>query len=341
MTRRRNRSRFRGGPLARVGPALATSLLLAAAVFWLVAQGPDFENYATLFQLLRADPWETALEQRFEPLFSFAAATLSRLLTSDALVFAGLMLVSLWLKLYSIGRSSATRSIALVTAVFYVTRFLPLHELVQVRVALAIGLLMLAVVLCQRRVFWILLLAAVLTHYSTVVMVPILWAWRWLNLSPATYLRWEGRLWLSAVAAAASIGLVTQVFLEPLSLIFVALEMYRTAGFGDDSVNLLSLSVLVDVFFLVPALLLSKGRPRALFWLYLQVIGLVLFVALQDLPVLAHRIREMFNVFWVFYILVSMERRGVAGLWPRVMCMVSVPTYFYLYFVGSNALFPL
>lgn len=337
MKRRRDPDARRPGPLVALALAFGLSLPLLAVV----SSGPDFLNYADFFVLVRQGGWDAASEQRFEPAFAVTALLVAQLFDSDIVTFAVLMCAGLAIKLYVLGRATTTRLALCLVVLLYFARFLPLHELTQLRIALALAFAMLAVVRCRGLTFWIAVTAGLLMHYSVIVLMPILLLWRMLDHSPARYTRHEYLLWLSAMGIVATVGLTIQHFLEPLSLAFVTLDMYSNAGFGDDRVNPLSLSVLVDAMLLLTALPLTVNRPRLRFWWWVQAMALTLFFVLADFPVLAHRTREMLNVYWVFYVGTALQYRGLVRTHAGFIVALMVPTYIYLHFVGPNALFPL
>ena len=257
------------------------ALLLSIPLLGLVGGGPDFENYAEFFQIVRESGLEAASEQRFEPVFARVAVMLAQIFSSDVATFGGLMFASLATTLYAMSRCSAARPVVLAVCVFYLARFMPLHEMTQLRIALALGCSMLAVVQRRSPVFWIAISASVFTHYSAVVLMPILFAGRFLDRSPQAYARSEWHIWLTSLGLFAASALAVKAFIEPLSLAFVALDMYSNGGFGDDGVNLLPLSVVVDAAFRATAVLLVRSAPNIRFWLWVRVLAIVLFVALS------------------------------------------------------------
>ncbi len=185
------------------------------------------------------------------------------------------------------------------------------------------------------------MLAAVLTHYSTVLMIPVLLAWRMAARAPRHYARWESLIVVTGAAGIAVLALLLEPLLEQLSLVFAILDLYSREGFGEDAVNLLSLAVLLDGTLLALAWLMGGRDLRARFWLSVLTLSMVAFYVLVDFPVLAHRVREMMSLCWMLYLAAALRRRGTARAHAMLSIAVTVPAYLYLNFIGNNALFRL
>lgn len=319
---------------------LSGFVALAALGFALtVGQGADFDDYAAFFSSLRDAGWSAAQDSRFEPLFSVLALSLTRSL-GDVAAFSTLAAVALAVKLRVLERMAVSRSVFALLAIVYCARFVPLHEMTQLRIALALALVLVAATARTRWLWLVTSAAAVVTHYSTVIVVPIAALARYAAMHPEHYRAIEFRLWAVLLAFAVSLSIGVDTLLEPLTGTLAIIDLYSTVGFGDDEVNLLSVAVLMDGSFLVAALLWShRSSAYVRLWLFVQVIGLAMFVCLRDFPVLAHRTREMVGVFWLFYLATAFadKARG-QRLVAACFCAANVVLYTYLNFFSRHAL---
>jgi hypothetical protein len=323
-------------------PALAAAmfgLLLAVITSQWIAQGADFQNYADYFNLARDEAWRDTLETRFEPLFALLVLLLAKLFSVDTLVFATLVALSLFIKARALADLTPSRDVLMVLLAYYCVRFLPLHELTQIRIAIALGLFLLALRARHGTAAFILMLAAVLMHYSTVLMVPVLLAWRMVTHSPQRFERWQHSLVLGGVVGIVVLSQLLEPLLQSLSLALAILDLYASQGFGEDAVNPFSLALVLDVTLLALGWLLRGRDLQARFWLSVLTLSVVAFYALIDFPVLAHRVREMMSVCWLMYLAAALRLRGLPRLHGWLCIVVTTPAYLYLNFVGANALF--
>lgn len=330
------RHRSSAGGLLPFTVAIAVSGILLQ----MVPKGADFENYVLYFGEVRLDGWVAVLGSRFEPLFGVLVLFATALLNSDVLVFCVLAVAALWTKLWAIATAVRSRSVAIVLAFVYIMRFMPLHEMTQLRIAVALAFVMVAVVARSPRIFWLCLTAGLLTHYSTAALIPLLVMRRAAIRNPDGYRSHEFITWLLLIVSVSAVGLVIDRLLEPMAGLFAVINLYSNAGFGDLEVNLFSLAIVADAIFLLGTLPFFRHSSAVLrFWILVQLLGLLIFVCLKDFPVLAHRFREMFAVFWMFYLSTAMISGPQQRLHAKLFCLVNIPLYGYLNFISDNALF--
>jgi hypothetical protein len=333
-------------PASRVTPSrrvwvVVTTAILSALGIPLIPLGADYLNYVNVFEIARTASFEELMSQRYEPLFLLFSTLFAKLSGDDVLVFAVLMVTSTAMKVTVTHRLAGRGLAAALVLAWYALRFFPLHELTQIRIALALGLWLLAVTTQSGRKAFLLAVAAALTHYSTAVLLPVLWAWRAAERSPAAYRRIETPLLLGGVAVIVMITLTLRQLLEQLSLIFSILDIYSNEGFGEDRVNPFSIAVLLDSVFLLTGWMVASSDVRSRFWLTLLTLSLATFYVLFDFPVLAHRIREMFGICWLPYLAFTLNQRGAPRLHAQLIIAASIPAYLYLDFFGTFALFPI
>lgn len=335
VVRKRRQWRAPGHPLQ----ALAVATLLGLIALAFVGQSQDFENYAEYFSEARTTALrsgELLAEQRFEPVFAALSAALAPLL-SDVAALALMAGLSFFVKWSALAKLSAGRLAFWGAALFYLVRFAPLHELTQIRLALALALWLLALTQVRQRSFWVLLILFPLTHYSTLVLVPLTWAWRMLVLKPDVYLRLERWLWLSALGGVVLLGILLETVLQPLAVLFSIIDFYANAGFGEDKVNVFNIPTLLNIGFWLLFATTRKATPVQRFWLWTQFLGFSIFIATREFPIIAHRMYEMLSLAWVLYLANTLSLRGLRGQLARVYLVLAVPLYLYVYAFSANA----
>lgn len=319
---------------------LPATLVLGLCAIPLIPLGADYLNYVDIFEAARSSTFSELFSQRYEPLFLALASLLANLTTDDVTVFAAMVFIAVAMKVTVVQRLTWQGDATALVLIWYALRFFPLHELTQIRIAMALGLWLLAVTTSSTARSYTLAVAAALTHYSTAILLPVLWAWRAAERSPHTYRRIETLLLLGGVAVIVMVGLTLHQLLEQLSLIFSILDVYSNEGFGEDRVNPFSIAVLLDSFFLLTGWLAASSDARSRFWMLLLTLSLATFYILFDFPVLAHRIREMFGICWLPYLAYALHQPGAPRLHAQLVIAASIPAYIYLDFFGNFALFP-
>jgi len=271
-----------------------TGFLLST--FQIFGNSPDYKNYEIFFDLLRQNGLYVIGEYRFEPGFTFFSLILTALFTSNALVYGLIVAAVLLMKGWAINAYSSSKLVIIVVVMFYFARYFPLHELTQLRAAGAIGFMMVAAIFIWRGNLLLGLLACALAamfHMSAAAIIPALFIY------PAKH--WQN----IAIGICVFIlvflfgGLLTYLLGNHLA-VFAA---YQVHGFGDYAPNPLSPTLLLDWTMIVIALIMwSKLSLLMKRIVFMQIIGMAIFYGAMDFPVISHRIREFYSVFWVFFV---------------------------------------
>jgi len=263
--------------------------------FQVFGQSRDYVNYDIFFNLLRHEDLSVIYEYRFEPGFSILAFLMTILFASDAFAYGGIVASILLLKGWSISVYSTSKVVFLVAATFYFARYYPLHELTQLRVAGAVGFLMIATIFLWRGNLLYGLLAcavALLFHMSAVAVIPALFIY------PTN--RWKTML--VGLGAFITVFVFTDLIITVLSNHLAVFENYQKHGFGDNVPNPFSSALLLDWAMIGIALAMWSSLSLLMRRIILlQIIGMMIFYGGMDFPVVAHRIRELYSVFWVFF----------------------------------------
>jgi hypothetical protein len=301
-------------------------LVFLMVVFQIPGEGRDWKNYNNFYDLLRIDGLDAIGASRFEPAFIIFSFFLTKLSSSNLIVYGLTAAGAIFLKFWTVNKLSPTRIVFFVAALFYLVRFAPLHELTQLRVACSAAFLMLAFIFVWEgnRVGGALAcLAALAFHITAIIIIP-----------PLLLMRYGSRVAVISVGTvtfvAVSFGLesVTTHFQD----IFFIIKMYQEAGFGEETPNKLSPTLLLD-WAMVAIGLAFWGRisPIMKHVLLLELIGLAIFYGALDFPVIAHRSREFISVFWIFFVAQGLQNKSLIKEFSILFVIANLTLYWYVF----------
>lgn len=314
--------------LTRWGLPLGVALLCGLAAFFQpFGESRDFAEYNGFLDSLRGSGVDRSiLLTRYEPGFVILAGAVAMFVGSNALVLATIAAIAGGLKTRFLRVAGGTALGIVVASVLFLVRFVPLHELTQTRASVSLVFLVGAVALkASGRVRRALIvgLIAIAFHYSAAFVVP------------AIFLRAESRrrTLLLAFGAMVAMALALEIIIQVLGPQIAAIAMYQQVGFGENVVNPFSPSVLLDVAMCVTGLLMWRQLSSPMrHVLMLQLVGLGIFIGALGYPVFAHRIRELFAVFWIIYVALSFHRSRDLAIVAGIFTVLSMALYTYVYF---------
>ena len=315
-------------------PVVYLIVLLACLGFLLsvtqiLGESPDYDNYVIFFDLLRSEGLEALYSYRFEPGFTIVAFALISLFDSSLLVFSIFVAVLMLMKGWVIDLFSSTRSVFFVVAVFYFVRYFSLYELTQLRAAFATGFLMFAAAFLWRgKRFYGLLacVASILFHMSAVAVIPVL------------FIQSTKRLIVILVGIGIYILVLSgsSFIVNFLPNYITVFSDYQQTGFGDIAVNRLAPTLLLDWLMIAVSLMLWNNLSSLMKQIVLlEIIGMAIFYGATDFPVVAHRIREFYSVFWVFFVADGLHREFV-NIPIAGFVLASIGLYSYLFVFSGN-----
>lgn len=231
---------------------------------------------------------------RFEFLF-LKIEELTRLITNNYLLFFSLCAaISTGLNLVAIKQLSHTISLS---TVIYLSHFFILHDLIQIRCAIACGIILWSIkdlIKNNFTIFFVKILIATLFHYSAIIFA--ITALLEKNSIKNLY------FWLIPLAIIASlinINISNITLLIPYEPIQQMLRMYQNRvenGF-ETEINIFSILQLmryaIYYYILFNIKKISKYNYTAIILTKIYGIGLFLFIILSDFPVLSFRISEI------------------------------------------------
>lgn len=269
-----------------VGISVALGLVAGHRI---IGEGYDFQGYLFFYEYFGNSA--SLADLRFEPGF-LTTVLISKSVFNFSFPTLYVILVSVSLALKLILMSRYNRPV--LTCLFYLCIWYPIHEYTQIRIAVALAFALVATEAYLRGrllIFAAYMMAAVSFHVSTVllaVLVPL-----------ASYLARYSltTILLSSAVAAISLQNIADLFLSYVAQLIPLIDAY-TSNYQENRVN-----IVTGVNILTVALLsmivynagVNQHRDRALF---IIVVGaLVLAVALHEFPVISHRLREMLLFF--------------------------------------------
>ena len=106
--------------------------------------------------------------------------------------------------------------------------------------------------------------------------------------------------------------------------------------FRSVEVNQFSIALILDWLVIVTSIILWGKLSLIMKQIViLEVIGMAIFYGAIDFPVVAHRIREFYSVFWIFYVADGLDRKFV-NIPVAGFVVASMGLYSYLFVFSGN-----
>lgn len=315
---------------------LIITLAFAVAYFFsynqLLGDSPDWENYDSFFDYLRRNSVEYSPYARFEYGFVKLSEILTILSNSNIFIFSLISGVCLSFKAWSIDIVSDLRFPILLALLFYIFRFLPLHEYTQIRAALATSLLFIStafIISGKKYLAFSIAALSAFFHQTAVIYLPFM-----IFLANSGYANL-----LSAKSLLIFIGVVYIItstvkgygvnFLQDIVSIF---QVYNESSFGDNEVNMIPISIVVDMLMLAFLLINWKFLNCKLkVFVLIESFGIAAFYGLIEYQILAFRVREFFSTFWVFIIVLGSNYQLRFRRPLILFAIINIFLYSYLY----------
>lgn len=309
--------------LGRALPGWAFPLGVVASVCFVLAYvqpfgvSRDYLEYDSFFDSLRSSGLSELSITRFEPGFVVSAFLLISVLANNLAVYGVLASLSLSVKAVVTAAFSRRPYALAIAFALYVARFIPIHELTQLRASMSIAALLVAFLFHwrhKRALFVLACCVAISLHMSSVFIVPFL----------AFSVFKRTHVLLIAVGGFFLVRIALEGLVTYLAPDLPVLALYEAAFAGGEILqthNPWSLALLLDVGMLLSGIVLWEslsGPMRHV--LLLEAVGLAFFYGAIDLPIFALRVREMCDVFWCIYVAEGVTRRP----WLRALCVVYV-----------------
>lgn len=279
--------------------------------------------------------WQGWGGERFEIGFATIADVLRRFTVNEysfLFVFAAL---SVALKMVAICRMSP---LIWASLLIYISNFFILHDMIQMRAAVASGLLLVAVYyVVNRKICQFLLVAsfAVLFHYSAILIFP-LWflhtskcnKWFYIGLIIVSY------LFVGIIPITLIGNLIRYIHIEDIELLWYSYE--DTLGEYLNIFNAVFLSrILICFSLLLYIQKIALVNKYAVIWVKVYAISLSLFVLLSDFPTAAIRISQLYQIVEILLIPMLLYAFSRILLIGRLM-LFCIALFFLLFNIFYN-----
>jgi hypothetical protein len=299
----------------------------------------DWENYVGMFDAIRLDGLHAEGVERIEFGFKWLSAFLVGSTLSNLEVYAVISALSIFMKCAAISSLGKDCFSYLLAMLFYMVCIAPLHEFTQLRAAIAISALFLCYAyLVTGRFFWATVFALVAAgfHLSALLVYPAM-------VFSALVIRGvihptRFRVLFLSLSVFAVVTSVIAFAIAYFEEVFLVVSAYQELGFGDDAVNPLSPSVLLNVgFFSASILFWDSLTPSMRNIVVFQAIGLAVFFATMEFQVVAFRIFELFQAFTPFFVVDGFKNADVrVRLFLVGYVALSLSAYSYIYFFSGK-----
>ena len=282
----------------------------------------DYLAYYEYFERIKIYGLGILFEERFEIGFGLLSFLLLSFFNSNTIVYGVLSGLSLFLK------TIAIRFVGcgfLLGIIFYITRYFPLHEMTQLRVALGSGFAVLSFVLedfGKRKIALLLIIIGITFHWSVIILLPFL------------FLHSGKRILLISLISAPILFLILKFFprliLRYAAQFFETMKIYEIIGYGDFEINYLPAAILLDASIVIIGIIFWNSLAKIMKKIIIaQIFSFAIFYGLIEFPVLAWRIRDLFAVIMVIYVSAAYGRNKI--LRNSAVFYVAISSLFFIY----------
>lgn len=267
----------------------------------------DVENYVIIWDFSRDWSYlETFTQRRLEPGSLLILWTLAHFFSAHVMIYlTGLLGLSIKYYLFN-----KYLNHALIAFVIYVLAFVHILDANQIRAALAACFLFYAILAppSSRYTYFFLAIFASLFHYSGIIILSLYF----LNFP------------VLALIGIIFLGFAFDMIVSSSELLSFAI-VWLSSGKG--SVSLMNSFFIMQVFISVICTIfwktLSEGQKRGAF---LNMIGVAIYIAFMDNPIVAHRLREL-SQLGIFAILFLGSRRLSTVKFCTAICFGYIVIY--------------
>jgi hypothetical protein len=296
-------------------------------------ESPDHRAYDDFFDSFRLSGFDSVHDSRFEIGFSLLGWFLVKFSSSSNLALYSIIAAgAVFLKGAILNRFTNNRLIFYVILVFYFSRYFPLHELTQLRAAIATSFLLVAATSwwSGNRTIAIMAAATAATfHISSLIVIPAL------LLQPAK----RQTVFVMGVSLFFFVRFGVTFLISQLADSMALVDMYRQAGFGEIP-NPFSVALILDWAMVIAGFCMWSRMTSAMRnILFLQVVGLAIFYGAIEFAVVAHRIRELFTVFWIVFLAQALSMSAMAMMAAVVFLLANLGLYSYLFIFSGRFFF--
>jgi hypothetical protein len=304
----------------KIGFFFSGTLLFAIAGFRPAGIDNDYAGYVTYYQDIAS-----GLIVAVEPTFLFISSCVKYFFNNPAYLFVIYAGLGISLKFYAIDHLTKLKAL---TIVVYFSGFFLLHEMTQIRVGVAAGLLLLCIEPIRERNLWKFLLLASLAflfHFSAIVIFPLYF------LSPTKF---NNKVYVVLIPGAyllnfLKIDLFAFVNLIPIQLIQTKVGSYSFYAEEDNTINLFNYLHLSRC--MLACLMAWKWKNimehnlNGILLVKIYIISLFMFVALSSVPGISSRISELLQIVEIIllpFIIYIFREKGMASIFVVIIGLI-------------------
>lgn len=300
------------------------TVILITVCVWRSEDMCDYAMYLRMYSMGGGEKVNRELEPTFAMIVSVSPVFL--------IFLAIYALLSVSSHVYAILRNSPNIWLSFV---LYLTLYFVLHDMVQIRAAVAIGLLLIAVRYVVERkwvYYYVLVGIAACFHYSSAIFL-------FLYFIPYKHLnKW---VWSGMLVAFLAFGLLNMQFgyfarFIPVGFVQNYLESYlgnkdfTASGIGPARI----VKVLCAIIMVFGLPRIKRSYPLAVPVLFLYILSQFCYLLLGDIPVLQGRMGELFGSFEIFALamfpMISKKHYYLLCLIPIALAVYNLQTGIYL-----------
>lgn len=253
------------------------------------ADMPDYKSYQFIF--------ESGNFERGEPAFMVLIKIVSSFWNNFHVMFFVMALFSISLNLFAIKRYSQFKAMSIL---FYLSNMFILHDMIQIRCAVAVAILLFTfkyAYLRDLKTFSLLTLLATLFHYSSIAFF-IVYFLKPDNLNRLFYILLLLIAYIMCVLNL-TFGHIVQYIPIPFIQNLVILYSDSMDAGNDAQINIFSIAQLIRTCLGIFLVLYSKDifakNKYAILFIKTYFIGIITYVVFSDFPVISFRISEVFQ----------------------------------------------
>ena len=305
-------------------------ILVGLLVFAAVVKPPTMADYTSYVRLFRGEDEN----ERMEPAFTLIVSLLNIIDSKNYyLMFFTFALLSISLRVFLFKKMSP---LFWGSIIVYLSNIYILHDLIQIRAAVASALLILLVYFSYKRklpFFLITYLLSVCFHYSAILFIVV-----WF-ISPANKPnRYLLLLLVSYMVYFAQVSLSFLIPYMPISSISNLLTGYAGRdSFENNVFNLIQLGRIAVAFFFFYSIKSKKiNYPWFIYFLKVYILGLCFFPLFSSLSGVSLRLMELFVSCEPIVIPIGFLITLKKEVFYKIAVLAYAVLFFYIYYNASN-----
>lgn len=290
---------------------------------------PDYESYYN-FRVHYVN------DERLEP-STFLIRDISIFLSNSFYLFFFIYaLIAITLKLVAIHRLT---NYVVLSLLAYLALDFPIHEMIQMRVAVAMGFMLLSLpYIYEKKIVQFIFIVALATtfHYTALLALPLYF----INVENINKRREIFLLLLSFLVGLLKTGITFIIGYIPIDFVQYLYNMYKQTDIFSNEESIFSIMIMclfvIQMFLLWNVEKISTTNKYIFLLIKIQTISLCSFFLLNDMPTIAGRVSEFYRIAFIISIplIVPLFKQNIIGKFLTVIiCTVFYFRLLSLYYI--------